>query len=50
MSDVRRWAELMRFSDDLEFDSEVLKVCAENYKRPSVRMLLRTIEKYGTIM
>lgn len=49
MSDVRQWAELMRFTDEYAFDSEVLKVCAELYSRPSVRFLWRTVEKYGGI-
>lgn len=47
MSDVRRWAELMRLDESLQFDSAVLDVCASNYKRPAVRLLQRTVEKYG---
>jgi predicted transcriptional regulator of viral defense system len=49
MVDVKRWAELMRLDESMEFDLEVLAVCAEGYKRPSVRFLRRTVEKYGGI-
>jgi hypothetical protein len=49
MSDVRQWAELMRLTDEYTFDPEILKVCAELYRRPSVRFLWRTVEKYGGI-
>ncbi len=47
MSDVRQWAELMRLNDEHRFDPAVLNACAENYRRPAVRLLGRTIEKYG---
>lgn len=50
MEDVRRWAELMRIGETMEIDSAVLVACAENYKRPSVCLLRRTVEKYGGIM
>jgi predicted transcriptional regulator of viral defense system len=50
MLDVRRWAELMRFEEDLELDIETVRECAEKYNRPSVRFLQRTIEKYGNIL
>jgi predicted transcriptional regulator of viral defense system len=47
MSDVRQWAELMRLDEELKIDPAVLDACAENYGRPSVRLLRRTVEKYG---
>ncbi len=50
MSDVRQWAGLMRLGEELEFDSDVLNACAANYKHPSVRLLQRTVEKYGGIL
>lgn len=50
MSDVRHWAELMRFNDEPAFDPSMLKVCAERYRRPAVRFLWRTVEKYGGIL
>ena len=49
MSDVRKWASLMRLDTEMEFDQPVLAFCAENYKRPAVRYLRRTIETYGGI-
>jgi len=49
MSDVKRWAELMRLDEAIEFDLTVLDACAENYQRPAVRFLRRTVEKYGRI-
>jgi hypothetical protein len=50
MSDVKRWAELMRLDEAIEFDLTVLDACAENYQRPAVRFLRRTVEKYGRIL
>lgn len=50
LSDVRRWADLMRLDEKLEFDPAVLDACAENYKRPSVRLLRRMVEKAGGIL
>ena len=50
MSDVRRWAELMRLNEGLELDAAILDTCAESYGRPSVRLLRKTIEKYGRVM
>jgi hypothetical protein len=49
MSDVRRWAELMRLNEKMELDPAVLAACAENYKRPAVRLLRHTVEKHGGI-
>lgn len=49
MSDVRRWAELMRLNSEIKIDPLVLEACAEHYQRPSVRFLSRTVEKYGGI-
>lgn len=50
MSDVRQWAELMRLNDEHTFDPVILKACAENYRRPAVRVLWRTLEKYGGLL
>ena len=50
MSDVKRWAELMRLDEQIELDPEVLNACAKNYKRPAVRLLQRTVEKFGGIL
>jgi hypothetical protein len=50
MSDVKRWAELMRLDEAIELDLAVLAACAENYQRPAVRFLRRTVEKYGRIL
>jgi hypothetical protein len=50
MSDVKRWAELMRLDEAIELDRTVLAACAENYQRPAVRLLRRTVEKYGSIL
>jgi hypothetical protein len=50
MSDVKRWAELMRLDEAIEIDLAVLDACAENYQRPAVRFLQRTVEKYGRIL
>lgn len=50
MKDVRQWAELMRLSETIEIDPDILNACAEHYKRPSVRLLRRTVEKYGGIL
>jgi hypothetical protein len=50
MSDVKRWAELMRLDEAIELDLAVLDACAENYQRPAVRFLRRTVEKYGRIL
>ncbi|MFA7256757.1 MAG: hypothetical protein WC047_04210 [Kiritimatiellales bacterium] len=47
MSDVRRWAALMRLNGKVEIDSAVLDECAKNYNRPSVRLLQRIVEKTG---
>ena len=50
MSDVKRWAELMRLDEQIELDPEILDACAKNYKRPAVRLLQRTVEKFGGIL
>jgi hypothetical protein len=50
MKDVRQWAELMRLSETFEIDLDTLNACAKNYKRPAVRLLQRTVEKYGGIL
>jgi hypothetical protein len=50
MKDVRQWAELMRLSETFEIDPDTLNACAKNYKRPAVRLLQRTVEKYGGIL
>jgi predicted transcriptional regulator of viral defense system len=34
MSDVKKWAELMRLDGDMDLDPAVLAACATNYKRP----------------
>lgn len=47
MSDVKRWAKLMRLDEQIELDPVILDVCAKNYKRPAVRLLQRTVEKFG---
>ena len=49
MSDVRRWAELMRLNTEQPLDSAILSACAEQYGRPAVRWLWRTVEKHGGI-
>lgn len=50
MSDVRRWAELMRLNEEPELDSAILDACAEKYKCPSVRFLRQTVDKYGGLL
>ena len=50
MSDVKRWAEFMRLDEQIELDPDILNACAKNYKRPAVRLLLRTAEKFGRIL
>ena len=50
MSDVKRWAELMRLDQAIEIDPAILNACAETYQRPAVRFLQRTVEKYGRIL
>lgn len=45
MADVVRWLEGMRIDPRLELDGTELQACAETYRRPSVRMLLRYAEK-----
>ncbi len=50
MSDVRRWAELMRLNEEHSLDSVILAACAESYRRPAVRLLRRTVEKYGGVL
>ncbi len=50
ISDVKRWAELMRLNEEIDFDPAVLAECAANYKRPAVRLLQRTVEKYGRLL
>jgi len=49
MSDVMKWAALMRLDGSLEIVPEVLDACARSYKSPSVRQLWRTVEKHGRI-
>jgi hypothetical protein len=50
MSDVRQWAELMRLNLEHTLDPVILAVCAENYRRPAVRLLRRAIDKYGGVL
>ncbi len=50
MSDVRRWAELMRLNEDHALDPAILAACAENYGRPAVRLLRVTVEKHGGVL
>ncbi|MBN1864462.1 MAG: hypothetical protein JW808_06140 [Victivallales bacterium] len=50
ISDVRRWAGLMRLDATLAPDLEIIRACSEGYGRPAVRCLLRAVEKYGGIM
>jgi hypothetical protein len=50
MSDVRQWAELMRLNEEHELDPVILTACAESYRRPAVRLLRRTVEKYGGVL
>ena len=50
MSDVKRWAELIRLDETIELDLAMLEACAENYQRPAVRLLRRTVEKNGRIL
>lgn len=50
MSDVRQWAQLMRLSEELKLDPVILAACAESYRRPAVRLLWRTVEKYGGVL
>lgn len=47
MSDVRRWAELMRFAPGLRLDSAILDECARHYGRPAVRLLRQTAQRHG---
>ena len=50
ISDVKRWADLMRLNEEIDFDPAVLAECAEHYKCPAVRFLERTVEKHGGIL
>jgi hypothetical protein len=50
MSEVRQWAELMRLNGDLELDPVILAACAEGYRRPAVRLLRQTAQKYGGVL
>jgi hypothetical protein len=45
MVDVARWLEGMRIDTGGGIDREELAACAEHYGRPSVRWLLRFVEK-----
>jgi hypothetical protein len=45
MADVARWLEGMRVDTGERLDREVLMACAEHYGRPSVRWLLRFVDK-----
>jgi hypothetical protein len=47
MTDVRRWAEIMRLDVEMDLDPETVAACARGYGRPSVRWLQRTLSKYG---
>ncbi len=47
LRDVLRWAVLMRFASEVELDMDVLRECAERYRRPSVRLLLAVAERRG---
>jgi len=50
LSDVRQWAELMRLSEEMALDPVILAACAESYRRPAVRLLMRTVEKHGGVL
>jgi predicted transcriptional regulator of viral defense system len=50
MSDVRQWAELMRLNAEQSLDPAILVACAECYRCPAVRLLRRTVEKYGGVL
>jgi len=50
MSDVRQWARLMRLDEETELDPAILAACSEGYRRPAVRLLRRTVEKYGGVL
>jgi hypothetical protein len=51
MSDVRRWSEGMRFNAEIALlDLSIVAGCAAEYDRPSVRLLHRTLEKYGGLL
>jgi hypothetical protein len=50
MSDVRKWAELMRLGGEHPLDAAILAACAGSYGRPAVRLLQRTVEKYGGVL
>ncbi len=49
MRDVLEWVRLMRISEALQLDQDVLNVCADNYRSPAVRLLQRLVEKHGGI-
>lgn len=49
MRDVHRWAELMRLEPPADLDMSVIDACAERYRRPSVRLLQRTIDRHESI-
>jgi len=50
MSDVIKWAQMMRLDTAMQIDPTVLRCCAANHKSPSVRYLWRTVEKHGGIL
>jgi hypothetical protein len=50
VSEVRQWAELMRLNEEHELDPVILAACAEGYRRPAVRLLRQTVEKYGGVL
>ena len=50
LSAVQHWWELMRFNTDISIDRHELTACAERYARPSVRLLLRFLEKQGGLV
>jgi predicted transcriptional regulator of viral defense system len=49
MRDVLQWVRLMRISEAVEWDEEVLIVCADHYRSPAVRLLQRLVTKHGGI-
>ncbi len=50
LSAVQRWWELMRLNTDISIDRQELTACAAGYERPSVRLLLRFLEKQGGLV
>jgi predicted transcriptional regulator of viral defense system len=47
MLDVKRWISFMRIERTIDFDVNVLRACAERYRRPAVRLLCQAVEANG---